>query len=107
MQSAECQSATLFSICASVFISHNVGLSVHMSVGPSVGHAVEKYTKGDFSCVTAPAHPDATDAVVYTALLLFKCHISSFLDALGESFRTFVYPTVISYFDNMVRRKDT
>ena len=54
---------------ATLHLVVSVGRSVRPSVRPSV-MLCENTTKGGLTCVTAPAHPYATDAVVYTALFV-------------------------------------
>ena len=53
-------------------ISYSVSPSVRRLVGPSVRPSVTQWEikpKSDLTSITAPAHPYATDAVVYTAFV--------------------------------------
>ena len=54
-----------------IFLVAVVSRMVGWSVGWSV-RQLKNTLKGDLTCVTAPAHPYVTDAVVYTALFFFN-----------------------------------
>ena len=57
-------------MCTRDSISHSVGLSVGPSVRPSV--ALPKFLPKSFlNRINAPAHPYATDAVVYMPYILY------------------------------------
>ena len=49
-----------------------VNLSVSTSAGWSVAHAVEIFAENLFKRYCCPCPPDATDAVVFKALLYFE-----------------------------------
>ena len=66
---------------------------MHHYVGPSIDRSIGRKSlrffrclelKGDHIWVTAPAHPHATDAAVYTALFLFALHFPFFFKSLNE-----------------------
>ena len=54
---------------ATLYVNLSVSRSVRSSVGPSVT-LLKFLPKGYLNCIKAPAHPYATNAVVYTALFL-------------------------------------
>ena len=55
-----------------IFSPVEATLSVSLSVGWSVAHAVEIFAENLFKRYCCPCPPDATDAVVFKALLYFE-----------------------------------
>ena len=60
-----------------VFAHFRLFSRIHTTLGPSVRPSLtqcKNTPKGGLTCVTAPAHLHATDAVVYTALFASDLH---------------------------------